>query len=55
MRMPKQVTGKPASEWLCRGQVVRVEEDELRNEKHCVGVAFQYYEVIEGAEACTQN
>jgi len=55
MRMPEQVTGKPASEWLCRGQVVRVEEDELRNEKHCVGVAFQYYEVIEGAEAYTQN
>jgi PilZ domain len=54
MRMPEEVTGKPSSDWLCRGQVVRVEAEELPNEKHCVGVAFQYYEVI-GPGAYSHN
>jgi len=55
MRMPAQVTGKPSREWLCRGQVVRVEPEDLSNDKHRVGVSFQYYEVIEVAEEFSEN
>jgi hypothetical protein len=55
MRMPEQVTGKPAREWRCVGRVVRVEPFDLRHAKPCVGVEFQYYEVIPGPGARFQN
>jgi hypothetical protein len=55
MRMPQQVTGKPPREWRCVGRVVRVELHDLRHTKPCVGVEFQYYEVIAGPGARFQN
>jgi len=55
MRMPQQVTGKPPKEWRCMGRVVRVEPRDLRHEKPCVGVEFQYYEVISGPGARFEN
>ena len=51
MRMPQQVTGKPPRDLRCRGQVVRVEANGVRDVKPCVGVQFHYYEVVEGPEA----
>jgi hypothetical protein len=55
MRMPEEVTGKPANEWRCRGRVVRVEPRDLRKARQCVGVELQYYEVIDGPGARFQN
>jgi c-di-GMP-binding flagellar brake protein YcgR len=55
MRMPEQVTGKPARDWRCRGQVVRVDATEQSNAKPFVGVQFHYYEVIERTGARFQN
>lgn len=55
LRMPEEVTGKPAQSWLCRGQVVRVAPDDMPNDKHSIGVAFQYYEVTDRPLAASRN
>jgi hypothetical protein len=43
-KMPEAVSGKPTTEWLCTGHVVRIEtqKDESYNG---VGVQFDCYEV----------
>jgi PilZ domain-containing protein len=51
MRMPELVTGKPSSEWRCRGRVVRVEAKGQSDAEACVGIEFQYYEVMDGPAA----
>lgn len=55
MKMPQQVTGKPARDLRCRGQVVRVGPNSPSEAKPCVGVQFHYYEVIEKPGARFQN
>jgi Tfp pilus assembly protein PilZ len=45
LRMPKEVTGEPATNWRCTGQVVRVEPVDSPMGKLGVGVRFDCYEV----------
>jgi hypothetical protein len=53
--MPRQITGNPSHEWRCRGQVVRVQPRDLSHNHPCVGVQFQYYEVLQGDGALFEN
>ena len=43
--MPEAVAGEPPSDWLCTGQVVRVDRVGGANGKLRVGVRFDCYEV----------
>jgi len=45
LQMPKEVTGEPATDWRCTGQVVRVEPVDSPMGKLGVGVRFDCYEV----------
>jgi hypothetical protein len=45
VEMPEQVTGTPASQWLCMGHVVRVVPSASPPGARGVGVQFDFYEV----------
>jgi len=45
LKMPEEVTGEPATEWRCTGQVVRVEPPVLPAGKLGIGVQFYCYDV----------
>jgi Tfp pilus assembly protein PilZ len=45
LQMPTEVTGEPATDWRCTGQVVRVEPVDSPMGKLGVGVRFDCYEV----------
>ena len=45
LKMPEQITGEPATEWLCAGHVVRVEAVDSPRGKMGVGVQFDCYEI----------
>ena len=45
LQMPQEVTGEPATDWRCTGQVVRVEPVDSPVGKLGVGVRFDCYEV----------
>jgi hypothetical protein len=45
LKMPEVITGRPTTEWLCSGHVVRVEPIESPRGKHGVGVQFDCYDV----------
>jgi hypothetical protein len=45
LKMPKEITGEPTTEWLCTGLVVRVQPVDSPNGKIGVGVRFDCYEV----------
>ncbi len=45
LQMPQEVTGEPATDWRCTGQVVRVEPVDSPIGKLGVGVRFDCYEV----------
>lgn len=45
VEMPEQVTGTPASQWLCMGHVVRVVPIASSPGTRGVGVQFDFYEV----------
>ena len=45
LKMPMEITGEPANEWLCSGHVVRVESFDSPRGKLGVGVQFDCYEV----------
>ena len=51
LKMPEMITGRPTTEWLCSGHVVRVEPIESPRGKHGVGVQFDCYHVFGGAIA----
>jgi hypothetical protein len=46
VRMPEEITGKPATEWRCTGHVVRLEPVETPRGKFGVGVEFDCYEIL---------
>ena len=45
LQMPQEVTGEPATDWRCTGQVVRIEPVDSPMGKLGVGVRFHCYEV----------
>jgi Tfp pilus assembly protein PilZ len=45
LKMPKEITGDPPTEWRCTGSVVRVEPIDSVKGKLGVGVRFDCYEV----------
>ncbi len=50
LKMPERITGKPTTEWLCAGHVVRVEAIDSPRGKLGVGVQFACYQVSRGIE-----
>jgi hypothetical protein len=46
LKMPEEITGEPAIEWLCSGHVVRVEPSDSRRGKLGVGVQFDCYQIF---------
>jgi len=52
LKMPEAVTNEPASEWLCPGQVVRVDHFGKING---VGVRFDCYEVAKALGTTTTH
>ncbi len=50
LKVPEEVTGKPSSEWCCRGQVIHTRPVESNPGTLLVGVMIVYYEVVKVAE-----
>jgi hypothetical protein len=46
LRMPEEVTGKPAIDWRCTGHVVRLEPIDASRSRLGVGVQFDCYEIL---------
>jgi hypothetical protein len=46
LKMPEEVTGKPAIDWRCTGHVVRLEPSDAVRPKLRVGVQFDCYEIL---------
>lgn len=46
LKMPKEITGQPPTEWRCTGMVVRIERGARPERKIGVGVAFHRCEVL---------
>ena len=46
VRMPEEITGKPATKWRCTGHVVRLEPVETPRGKFGVGVQFDCHEIL---------
>ncbi len=46
LKMPKEITGKPATAWRCTGRVVRLEPVDTPRGKLGVGVQFDCYEIL---------
>lgn len=44
--MPRQISGKPDTEWRCMGRVVRVDHNGSPIGTFGVGVQFDYYELL---------
>jgi Tfp pilus assembly protein PilZ len=51
LKMPEEVTGKPAAEWRCSGRVVRLQPVDTPQGKTGVGVEFDYYEILRSKAA----
>jgi len=51
VRMPEEITGKPATEWRCTGHVVRLEPVDTPRGKVGVGVQFDCYEILRSKAA----
>jgi PilZ domain len=46
VKMPEEITGKPATEWRCTGHVVRLQPVDTLRGKFGVGVQFDCYEIL---------
>ncbi len=46
LKMPEELTGKPATEWRCTGHVVRLQPVDTPRGKLGVGVEFDYHEIL---------
>jgi Tfp pilus assembly protein PilZ len=46
LKMPQEVTGKPAVDWRCTGHVVRLEPIDASHDRLGVGVQFDCYEIL---------
>ena len=51
LKMPEELTGKPATEWRCAGHVVRLQPADTPGGKLGVGVEFDYYEILRSKTA----
>jgi hypothetical protein len=51
LKMPQEVTGKPATEWRCTGHVVRLEPSATPRGQLRVGVQFDCYEILRSKTA----
>jgi hypothetical protein len=51
LKMPEIITGKPTTEWLCSGHVVRVEPIDSPRGKLGVSVQFDCFQVTRGLAA----
>jgi Tfp pilus assembly protein PilZ len=51
LKMPEEVTGKPATEWRCSGRVVRLQPVDTPQGKFGVGIEFDYYEILRSKAA----
>jgi hypothetical protein len=45
LKMPEEITGEPATEWLCAGHVVHVDPIDSSRGRFGVGVQFDCYQV----------
>jgi hypothetical protein len=50
LKVPEEVTGKPSSEWCCRGHVIHARPIESNPGTQLVGVLIVYYETVTPAE-----
>src|SRR5713226_2902386 len=50
LKVPEEVTGRPSSEWCCRGQVIHARPIESNPGTQLVGVTIVYYELVDVAE-----
>jgi len=46
LKMPREITGKPTTEWRCTGRVVRLEPVDSPRSKFGVGVQFDCYVIL---------
>lgn len=46
LKMPEELTGKPAIDWRCTGHVVRLQPVDATHSKLGVGVQFDCYEIL---------
>lgn len=46
LKMPEEITGKPATDWRCTGRVVRLQPIDTPHGKLGVGVQFDCYEIL---------
>jgi hypothetical protein len=51
LRMPEEITGKPATEWRCTAHVVRLQPIDILRGKLGVGVQFDCYEILRSKAA----
>lgn len=51
LKMPREITGVPPTEWRCTGFVVHVEPVDSRKGKLGVGVRFDCYEILGESQA----
>jgi len=51
LKMPEQITGKPATEWRCSGHVVRLEPVDTPRGKLGVAVRFDRCEILRSKTA----
>jgi hypothetical protein len=51
LKMPEEITGKPATEWRCTGHVVRLQPIDTSRRKFGVGVQFDCYEILRSKTA----
>jgi hypothetical protein len=51
LKMPEEITGEPAAEWLCSGHVVHVDPIDSPPGKLGIGVQFDCYQVARKLEA----
>jgi hypothetical protein len=46
LKMPEEITGKPATEWRCTGHVVRLQQIDSSRGRLGVAVQFDCYEIL---------
>jgi hypothetical protein len=54
LKMPEEITGKPAIEWRCTGHVVRFQPLDIALGKLGVGVQFDCYEILRSIKGDTR-
>jgi hypothetical protein len=46
LKMPEEITGKPATDWRCTGHVVRLQPAGPSRGRQGVGIQFDCYEIL---------